>query len=165
MPFFYFTPKATINWQEELITFDSLELEKKVEKIINILCKHLSLRRDQYRNQYTPLEFFTVLLVQQQLCEIPATEKPNIASLTNKVSESPKNYLELFQYIFGKTIYEYHRTIHMEFAKWLLETQKLSVSEVGKQLGFKTRNSFAQAFKVHYMSNPKIFKPRSIWTY
>jgi AraC-like DNA-binding protein len=63
---------------------------------------------------------------------------------------------QLFQQVFGTSLYQYFQAARLEEAKRLL--QHYSVSEVGYQLGFTNLSHFARLFKKHYGLTPKKYQ-------
>ena len=68
---------------------------------------------------------------------------------------SPSKLKRLFKQIFGNSIFNYYQDFRMKEAARLLKEEKLSVSEVGYQLGFTNLSHFSRIFKKHIGMNPK----------
>lgn len=68
---------------------------------------------------------------------------------------SPTKLKRLFKQIFGDSIFNYYQGFRMKEAARLLKEEKLSVSDVGYELGFTNLSHFSRAFKEHIGMNPK----------
>lgn len=157
-PLFFFLPKnRSLNYSEPQIDKCLTPLFQP-NCIIEKFVKYLMAVSEFSNESVTFWELYVALSIEEQLCEIPITEKPDIELLGKLFDILPKNLSTFFSQILGKTIHEYHRNIHLEYACWLLETQQLNVAEVSKYLGFKNRKLFWQMFRKHYEVNPKVYK-------
>jgi AraC-like DNA-binding protein len=68
---------------------------------------------------------------------------------------SPSKLKRLFKQVFGNSIFSYYQGFRMQEAARLLKEEKLSVSEVGCQLGFINLSHFSRVFKEHIGMKPK----------
>jgi AraC-like DNA-binding protein len=68
---------------------------------------------------------------------------------------SPSKLKRLFRQIFGNSIFSYYQGFRMKEAARLLKVGKLSVTEVGYQLGFTNLSHFSRVFKNHIGMKPK----------
>lgn len=126
------------------------------------ILEYLTLNIELSKYSFTLWSLFVVMFVEKKICDIPAIYKPNIEDLCQQFKYSESQLSKTFKQVFGIPVYKYHRHIHMEYARWLLETQQLNVGEVGEQLGYADRKAFSRTFKTHYMENPKFFKSRAL---
>jgi AraC-like DNA-binding protein len=62
---------------------------------------------------------------------------------------------KIFTQVFGMGIYEYYQHVRMKEAARLLREERISVSEVGYQLGFENLGHFTKIFKRHIGKKPK----------
>ncbi len=77
-----------------------------------------------------------------------------IKSLSKKVGTN-ENYLKRgFKEMFGTTIYDYYQTERMKHARFLIDSEKLNVSEVAYRLGYSSVSHFSTAFKKYIGVNP-----------
>ena len=82
-------------------------------------------------------------------------EPPNIALLAKQANMSQPKLRKLFRQTFGKGIFDYYQTARMQEAARLLKEMRLSVSEVGYQLGFTNLSHFSKVFEKHIGMKPK----------
>jgi AraC-like DNA-binding protein len=82
-------------------------------------------------------------------------EAPNIAALARDAGMSEPKLRKLFKQTFGKAVFEYYQSARMERAAQLLKEKRLSVSEVGYELGFTNLSHFSRVFEQHTGSKPK----------
>lgn len=82
-------------------------------------------------------------------------EQPNIAGLATEAGVSEPKLRKLFKQTFGKGVFEYYQSARMVEAARLLREQRLSVSEVGYQLGFTNLSHFSRVFEQHMGMKPK----------
>ena len=62
---------------------------------------------------------------------------------------------KLFKQTFGKGVFEYYQSMRMHEAAKRLKEKRLTVSEVGYQLGFTNLSHFARVFEQHMGLKPK----------
>lgn len=82
-------------------------------------------------------------------------EPPNIASLAKEAGMSEPKLRKLFRQTFGKGVFEYYQFGRMQEAARLLKEGRLTVSEVGYQLGFTNLSHFSRVFEQHIGVKPK----------
>ena len=82
-------------------------------------------------------------------------EQPNIAGLAREAGMSEPKLRKLFKQTFGKGVFEYFQAARMVEAARLLREKRLSVSEVGYQLGFTNLSHFSRVFQQHMGVKPK----------
>jgi AraC-like DNA-binding protein len=80
---------------------------------------------------------------------------PNIASLAREGGMSEPKMRKLFRQTFGKGVFEYYQSMRMQEAARLLKEKRLTVSEVGYQLGFTNLSHFSRVFEQHTGMKPK----------
>ena len=81
--------------------------------------------------------------------------QPDIASLAKKARMSEPKLRKLFRQTFGKGVFEYYQFERMQEAARLLREKRLTVSEVGYQLGFSNLSHFSRVFEQHFGIKPK----------
>lgn len=82
-------------------------------------------------------------------------EPPNIAAQAREAGISEPKLRKLFKQTFGKGIFEYYQSLRMQKAAQLLRERRLSVSEVGYELGFTNLSHFSRVFEEHIGIKPK----------
>ncbi|MGI4870205.1 MAG: helix-turn-helix transcriptional regulator [Janthinobacterium lividum] len=82
-------------------------------------------------------------------------EAPNVAALAKAAHMSEPKLRKLFRQTFGKSVFAYYQTLRMQEAARLLKEKRLTVSEVGYQVGFTNLSHFARVFAQHLGLKPK----------
>ncbi len=82
-------------------------------------------------------------------------QAPDIASLAREAGMSQPKLRKLFKQTFGTGVFEYYQTARMQKAARLLKENRLTVSEVGYQLGFTNLSHFTRVFEQHIGQKPK----------
>ncbi|MEZ0005736.1 AraC-like DNA-binding protein [Flavobacterium sp. 28YEA47A] len=135
-------------------TFELYFLRIKTEELICRLLMELE-KRDQ--NQLYALNGNDIRIlysIRERILEhldIP----PVINELSAEANMSPTKLKRLFKQIFGNSIFNYYQEFRMKEAARLLKDEKLSVSEVGYQLGFANLSHFTRLFEKHIGLKPK----------
>ncbi|HZL08357.1 MAG TPA: AraC family transcriptional regulator [Prolixibacteraceae bacterium] len=124
---------------EELICRLLIELERRDEKQLYALNTH---------------DIQAIYKVKEQMLEHLETP-PVINELAICASMSPSKLKRLFKQIFGNSIFSYYQEFRMKEAARLLKEEKLSVSDVGYQLGFTNLSHFSRVFTEHTGMKPK----------
>lgn len=135
-------------------TFQLFYLRVKAEELICRLLMEL-VKRDEKR--LYPLNIHdiqTIYKVKEQMLEYLDTP-PLIKELAEKANMSPSKLKRLFKQIFGNSIFSYYQGFRMKEAARLLKEEKLSVSDVGYELGFTNLSHFSRVFKEHTGMKPK----------
>lgn len=84
-------------------------------------------------------------------------EPPHIALLSKEAGMSEPKLRKLFKQTFGKGVFEYYQTARMQRAAQLLKEKRLTVSEVGFQMGFTNLSHFSRVFERFIGLKPKKF--------
>ncbi len=124
---------------EELIFRLLMELEKREEKQLYPLNGH---------------DLQAIYNAKEQLLK-QLSMPPRIRDLAVDANMSPTKLKTLFKQIFGDSIFSYYQGFRMQEAARLLKEKKLSVSEVGYQLGFSNLSHFSRVFREHIGMKPK----------
>lgn len=82
---------------------------------------------------------------------------PNIAALAKDARMSEPKLRKIFRQTFGKGVFEYYQSARMQEAARLLKEKRLSVSDVGYQLGFTNLSHFSRVFEQYIGMKPKKF--------
>ncbi len=84
------------------------------------------------------------------------TVKPELPKLAAKASMSQSKLKQLFNQIYGKSIYNYYQAERMDEAAFLLNY--FTVSETGYKVGFTNLSHFTRLFEKHHSVKPKKYK-------
>jgi AraC-like DNA-binding protein len=82
-------------------------------------------------------------------------EPPRIAELAKEAKMSEPKLRKLFKQTLGRGVFEYYQSARMQTAAALLKDKKMTVSEVGYQLGFTNLSHFSRVFEQHFGVKPK----------
>jgi AraC-like DNA-binding protein len=82
-------------------------------------------------------------------------QPPNIAALAREAGMSEPKLRKLFKQTFGKGVFEYYQSGRMHKAAQLLREKRLTVSEVGYQMGFTNLSHFSRVFEQYIGVKPK----------
>lgn len=89
---------------------------------------------------------------------LSSLEKPPVLEeLARMANMSESKLKRLFKQIFGNSVFNYYQRFRMQEAARLLRENKLSVSEVGYQMGFTNLGHFTRVFEEHIGTKPKKF--------
>jgi AraC-like DNA-binding protein len=135
-------------------TFKLFFLRIKAEELICRLLMELEKRDEKHLYPLNIQDIQTVYSVKEQILEHPETP-PVIKELAVYANMSPSKLKRLFRQIFGNSIFSYYQTFRMKEAARLLKEEKLSVSDVGYQLGFTNLSHFSRIFQEHIGMKPK----------
>lgn len=135
-------------------TFELFFLRVKAEELVCRLLMELKKRNDKHLYPLNIHDIQTIYKVKEQMLEHLETP-PVIKELAVYASMSPSKLKRLFKQIFGSSIFNYYQEFRMKEAALLLKEKKLSVSEVGYQLGFTNLSHFSRVFKEHTGMKPK----------
>lgn len=81
--------------------------------------------------------------------QLHVEQQPEIALLAKEAGMSEPKLRKLFKQTFGKGVFEYYQSARMQEAARLLQEKRMSVSEVGYQLGFTNLSHFSRVFEQH----------------
>ena len=126
---------------EELVCKLLMELEKRDEKRLYALNIH---------------DIQAIYKIKEEMLKELGTP-PIIRELAVSANMSPTKLKRLFKQIFGNSIFSYYQEFRMKEAARLLKDEKLSVSEVGYQLGFTNLSHFSRVFSEYAGMKPKRF--------
>jgi len=126
----------------------------KAEELICRLLMELEKRESQQPFPLNNQDIRVIFKVKDRLLE-ELDKRPLIKDLSAFAGMSPTKLKRLFRQIFGDSILSYFQRFRMEEAARLLREDKLSVSDVGYQLGFTNLSHFSRMFKDHVGMKPK----------
>ena len=82
---------------------------------------------------------------------------PHIAKLAREAGMSEPKLRKLFKQTFRKGVFEYYQSARMQKAAQLLKEKRMTVSEVGYQMGFTNLSHFSRVFEQYIGLKPKKF--------
>lgn len=138
---------------------DTFVLFYRRVKSEELICRLLMALEKRNENQLYALngkDIQTIYRIKEQMLET-LQAPPVISDLARSARMSPTKLKRLFRQIFGNSIFSYYQTIRINEAARLLKVERLSVSEVGYQLGFTNLSHFSRVFEKHIGVKPKKF--------
>jgi AraC-like DNA-binding protein len=135
-------------------TFRLFFLRLKAEELICRLLMELEKRDEKHVYPLNSHDIQTIYKVKEQMLEHLETP-PVIKELAVRAGMSPTKLKRLFRQIFGNSIFNYYQESRMKEAARLLKADRLSVSDVGYQLGFTNLSHFSKVFAAHIGMKPK----------
>jgi AraC-like DNA-binding protein len=142
-------------------TFELFFLRIKAEELVCRLLMELEKRDEKRLYALNHQDIQTIYKVKEQM--LTQLEKPPvIKELAVNANMSPTKLKSLFKQIFGNSIFSYYQEFRMKEAARLLKEGKLSVSDVGYQLGFTNLSHFSKVFKDHIGMKPKQYSKSAV---
>lgn len=80
-----------------------------------------------------------------------------VAELAEHACMSPSGFAQLFREVTGMSPYQFVKNFRLGTAKTLLAEGRLSVGEVGREVGYSTQSHFSNEFKRHYGVTPRVY--------
>lgn len=139
--------------------FELFFLRIKAEEMICRLLMELEHRDEKHLYALNTNDIQTIYKVKEQML-VHLETPPVIKELAINANMSPSKLKRLFKQIFGNSIFSYYQEFRMEEAARLLKEKKLSVSEVGYQLGFTNLSHFSRVFEQHIGIKPKKYSAK-----
>ena len=135
-------------------TFELFFMRVKAEELLCRLLMELEKRDETRLYALNNSDIQAIYKVKEQMLEHPGIP-PVINELAKGIHMSPSKMKRLFKQIFGNSIFSYYQEFRMNEAARLLKDEKLSVSDVGDQLGFTNLSHFSRVFQEHIGMKPK----------
>lgn len=135
-------------------TFELFFLRIKAEELVCRLLMELEKRDEKHLYALNIHDIQNIYKVKEQMLEHIETP-PVINELAVSARMSPSKLKRIFKQIFGNSIFSYYQEFRMKEAARLLKEEKLSVSDVGYQLGFTNLSHFSRVFHEHIGMKPK----------
>ena len=98
------------------------------------------------------------LLEAKEILSDSYSSPPTIPELAKMVLLNEHKLKTGFRDMYGKSIYEFVRSMRMENAIHLLENMDLSITEIAGMVGYVNTSHFASAFRNEYGMNPSDFR-------
>lgn len=126
----------------------------KCEELLCHLFNKLMERKDEPVSKFHISDIKAVYKIKDYL-QSHLDTAPYIPNLAKEAAMSEPKLRKLFRQTFGKGVYEYYQSLRMQEAARLLKEKRLSVSEVGYQLGFVNLSHFTKVFEEYIGMKPK----------
>jgi AraC-like DNA-binding protein len=137
-------------------TFHPFYYRLKAEELICLLFADLSKRKNSSVHALNEMDAERIYKIKDRILE-HLSDPPVLEELAREASMSKSKLKRLFKQIFGESIFNYYQSFRMREAARLLKEHKLSVSEVGYQMGFSNLGHFTRVFEQHIGMKPKKF--------
>ena len=136
---------------------ESLESQYYKLKCEELLCYIFALlmQRDEAPTSGMHMEDIQAIYGIKRRLQSHLSTPPDIALLTREAGMSEPKMRKLFKQTFGKGVFEYYQSMRMQEAARLLKEKRLTVSEVGYQLGFTNLSHFSRVFLQYIGIKPK----------
>ncbi|MDJ1480902.1 AraC family transcriptional regulator [Cytophagaceae bacterium YF14B1] len=137
-----------------------LYVKAKAEELIYLLFVELLKRQSTSVRSMSVAELKIIYQVRDKILSflhIP----PRLNELAKFSGMSESKLKRSFKQVFGTSIYSYYQNVRIQEAAYLLKEHKLTVSEVGHQLGFSNLSHFTRLFKEHLGVKPKKYSQES----
>ncbi len=130
-------------------------LEGLMETHRNV-CKEIS--RIAMVRTSTRAETYRRLNIAKDYIESCFSEAVNLDILSKAACMNKYYLLRTFKKYFGKTPYQYLKSVRLNEAKKLLENTSKSISEISSNVGFEFISSLSQVFNQKYKLSPKAYR-------
>jgi AraC family transcriptional regulator, transcriptional activator of the genes for pyochelin and ferripyochelin receptors len=122
---------------------------------VNGLSPRMSLRGPVTRSRRTAIEAAATIYRREMV------NAPTIEQLATRIGLNRNDITKGFREAFGVTPHAYRHVLRMEEARLMLQGGQLSISEVGRRIGYEGYSSFSRAYRAHYGRPPSVVKPKS----
>lgn len=140
--------------KEEPGTLKSYHYKLKVMELLFYFFQSLGKREKSVHQKLNERDIKAIYKVRDKI--ISSLNKPStIVELKQIAGMNELKMRKLFTQVFGMGIYDYYQHLRMKEAARLLRDEKLSVSEVGYQMGFENLSHFTRVFEKHIGKKPK----------
>ncbi|MBK1896155.1 helix-turn-helix domain-containing protein [Chryseobacterium paridis] len=140
--------------KEEPTGLNSYYYKLKTIELLFYLFQSLNKREKSVHQKLNSKDIKAIYSVRDTL--ISSLDKPvPIAQLKQVAGMNELKMRQLFTQVFGMGIYDYYQNVRMKEAARLLRDEKLSVSEVGYQMGFENLSHFSRVFEKNIGKKPK----------
>jgi AraC-like DNA-binding protein len=126
----------------------------KAEELICLLFVELLKRKNTNISAINTNDIQTIYSIRDKII-FDLSTPPVLADLATQACMSESKLKNLFKQVFGNSIYNYFQNLRMQEAARLLGEGKLTVSDVGYQLGFSNLSHFSRLFEEHIGVKPK----------
>lgn len=131
-------------------------LEAKTLELITYAMAKLALdKKEHWRARPLPPSDVKRVMDLREILLQNLENPPSLPELARKCGTNRNKLNNDFRQVFGTSVFEYLRTSRLEYARQLLESKKMGVSEVAFEVGYEHARNFTRAFKNHFGTNPK----------
>jgi AraC-like DNA-binding protein len=136
--------------------FHPLYYRLKAEELICLIFAELLKREDTPIRALNETDAENIYKIKDKILARLSTP-PVLDDLAKEVGMSKSKIKRLYKQIFGESIFNYYQRFRMREAARLLKERKLTVSEVGYEMGFSNLGHFTRVFEAHIGIKPKRF--------
>ncbi|MCF0055071.1 helix-turn-helix transcriptional regulator [Dyadobacter sp. CY356] len=137
-------------------TLNHLYYRLKAEELICLVFAELLKRQNTSMQAINEIDAEKVYQIRAKIL-IDLSTPPVLEDLARQALMSKSKLKRLFKQIFGESIFNYYQSFRMKEAARLLKERRLSVSEVGYEMGFSNLGHFTRVFEEHVGMKPKRF--------
>jgi len=131
----------------------------KAEELICLLFAELLKRDDTSIQALNERDAEKIYKIRDQIFA-HLSRPPVLDDLAKEAGMSKSKLKRLFKQIFGESIFNYYQSFRMREAARLLKERRLTVSEVGYEMGFSNLSHFTRVFEEHIGMKPKKFSQK-----
>lgn len=131
-------------------SFLTLKLLSNTLQLVEIFFSRIANREQSSYQKFHFSDLDRIFDAQQQMILDFSLPCPSIDELSRIAKMSQSKFQKLFKQVFGQSVYQYFQTSRMRQALHLLETSKLSVSEVSMKVGYLHAGKFSEAFNKQF---------------
>ena len=144
-----------LNLIDDSTELPALLYQIKAQELIYLLFTRLFSRKEEASVSVNREDAERIYAVRARLLS-DLSSPPQLPDLARNIGMSATKMKQLFRQIFGDSIYNYYQTARMNEAAHQLG--RLSVSQVGFNVGFTNLSHFARLFEKHHRMKPKRYK-------
>ena len=135
-------------------SFQNLYIRIKAEEMICLLFAELYKRENTPVHSLNENDVRKIYHIRDKILSQLDTP-PVLGDLATAAGMSASKLKRLFKQIFGSSFFNYYQRFRMKEAARLLKENKLTVTQVGYQLGFSNLSHFSRIFETHMGMKPK----------
>ena len=109
-----------------------------------------------YQDTYTLIKYARAYIDQSYTLPI------NLDLIAQQAGFSKYHFIRVFQDTYAITPYQYVMEKRLEYAKYLLRSSDLSVTEVCFEVGFQSLGSFSSLFQRSVGASPRVYRQRLV---
>ncbi len=125
-----------------------------LEKYIINLNEKLSQKANEQKTIIVKDEISRLIAVKDFLIKDLGVTPPPLTTLTSMAAMSGTSLKTKFKKMYGDNVFEFYQRKRMQKARVLLLTQRYSIKEIGRELGYINLSNFSIAFKKEFGELP-----------